>query len=1161
MKRLISFILIFSILLSFGVSVNSEETVFEQSGMEFLLSADYDKKTEENCALEKTKTSVLTIDDEHKNSLALDSAGGVSRYFASFETKDSMAALVSFDVNFFKTDTRGFLKFIFENSQNKSENVEKIVFVAAEDATLSYRDFEHGWTQAIKHPYSANEWRRINIWIDYFNRKFTFFLDGKEWYELDLMPDMGNLKGVLYQVETINGGGTHALDNFDIVRFYEKGNEIPIDNLTVLEGFEDFVEFEPKSEFVGNNHFSKNIAFCIDIESYKSNPVEAVAEVEVVSESGRKVFRESKDFQIQKNEEKSLNFSFIAPEYGFYDLNMKMTDKATGKTVEKTRQLAVINGPEKGKYNPKMGICNHTHYGSMMISEKVDLMAAAGISAVRGEVKWEWFQNSSGEWGYNRKNDSGEAYDKLELDTAYKNGQRKLMILLGQDPTKGRHWQYGDSNNLSPDEIIKFEEYCYKIALDNKGRGVDYEIWNEFNLRGDPSPEVYVEIVKSAYKGVKRADPEALVYGLGGVTNVENMISWTKACLELGMGEYCDGVTIHPYAFTNTPEGANSLEKTKQIRDLMDEHNMAGKPIIASEFGWSGEQCDDNLQADYMVRFNALSYDVFEKIFWYVSQEKQLASTGENRFGWTRAYDKEWAEPKGVASAKPVFLAAANYNTLMTNAKSIGKIDIEDKNTYIYQFETEDNSDCLIMWNIEGERNLSLNLGTDKAVVYDLFGNDTALSLENSVLDVKISGRPIYVKGNFSSVCEVQPQFKVNTDEIKITANDYSSVIFETTANSENLYLDFVLPDSITVAENNGFKDGKATVKFNSGNNLKQGSSVLVYVRDKLSGEIKYSECLDVLYLEDVTCESKGRYFRNGRWQVEVTLRNNKSSKNVSGVVYIKEPAEFDTAIEFSNIPANGYKKLYFNVAENLNDAKVPISVFIETDDGKKVESKKDVYMTAFSQIHKEPKIDGIIEKGEYNESFAINLEYQNQVQQITDWRGKNDLSGIFCANYDKDCFYLSAIVTDDIESDYDVGGLERVWACDSIQLAFTNQRTKEGKRTEYSFGIVNGEPRFTRHSFMVVETSIVAATDNHGYDGIKTAIVRDEENKKTYYEIKIPWVQIYGKEIEPKNYKNMNFSLLLNDNDGKGRRGWIELCSGIGVKDPELFAEIPVVK
>ena len=40
--------------------------------------------------------------------------------------------------------------------------------------------------------------------------------------------------------------------------------------------------------------------------------------------------------------------------------------------------------------------------------------------------------------------------------------------------------------------------------------------------------------------------------------------------------------------------------------------------------------------------------------------------------------------------------------------------------------------------------------------------------------------------------------------------------------------------------------------------------------------------------------------------------------------------------------------------------------------------------------------------------------------------------------------------------------------------------------------------------------------------------------------------------------HESIGFSLLVNDNDGQGRRGWMEWSSGIGNnKDPLLYGSI----
>ena len=65
----------------------------------------------------------------------------------------------------------------------------------------------------------------------------------------------------------------------------------------------------------------------------------------------------------------------------------------------------------------------------------------------------------------------------------------------------------------------------------------------------------------------------------------------------------------------------------------------------------------------------------------------------------------------------------------------------------------------------------------------------------------------------------------------------------------------------------------------------------------------------------------------------------------------------------------------------------------------------------------------------------------------------------------------------------------------------------------------------------------------------------------KTYYELKLPWEDIYA-TADDFNRKHVYFSIILNDNDGRGRRGWLEFCPGIGgAKNAMLFSKVAVGK
>ena len=80
--------------------------------------------------------------------------------------------------------------------------------------------------------------------------------------------------------------------------------------------------------------------------------------------------------------------------------------------------------------------------------------------------------------------------------------------------------------------------------------------------------------------------------------------------------------------------------------------------------------------------------------------------------------------------------------------------------------------------------------------------------------------------------------------------------------------------------------------------------------------------------------------------------------------------------------------------------------------------------------------------------------------------------------------------------------------------------------------------------------------------ENYKLAINRDNMEQTTVYEIALPWTEILPEKFSELDLnRSLGFSMLVNDNDGKGRRGWIEYASGIGEgKNTALFTYLNLV-
>jgi hypothetical protein len=123
----------------------------------------------------------------------------------------------------------------------------------------------------------------------------------------------------------------------------------------------------------------------------------------------------------------------------------------------------------------------------------------------------------------------------------------------------------------------------------------EWEIWNEENLPAywggsTPSPTDYATLLTLADQAIHGADPQAdvLMGGLsarGGPSGVPPQTFLSQLYDVPGISQHFDDVGVHPYA--ETP--AESLQATRQVRDVMDAHGDAAKGIWATELGWSSE--------------------------------------------------------------------------------------------------------------------------------------------------------------------------------------------------------------------------------------------------------------------------------------------------------------------------------------------------------------------------------------------------------------------------------------------------------------------------------------------------------------------------------------------------------------------------------------------
>jgi hypothetical protein len=169
-----------------------------------------------------------------------------------------------------------------------------------------------------------------------------------------------------------------------------------------------------------------------------------------------------------------------------------------------------------------------------------------------------------------------------------------------------------------------------------------YQVWNEVNLRafwgGRPSPRGYAELVRSASRALRAADPDAQIllaglipYKTVGAGSIAGTDYLSRLLQIRGMRKHIDAVAVHPYG--RRPRVVmRGIERIRDVLSPTTKRKRSGGraprrtvprwaaklPIFVTEFGWAtgGELWDiAPVRADFdqQARWVDRSYRLMRK--------------------------------------------------------------------------------------------------------------------------------------------------------------------------------------------------------------------------------------------------------------------------------------------------------------------------------------------------------------------------------------------------------------------------------------------------------------------------------------------------------------------------------------------------------------------
>jgi len=285
-------------------------------------------------------------------------------------------------------------------------------------------------------------------------------------------------------------------------------------------------------------------------------------------------------------------------------------------------------------------------------------------------------------------------------------------------------------------------------------------------------------------------------------------------------------------------------------------------------------------------------------------------------------------------------------------------------------------------------------------------------------------------------------------------------------------------------------------------------------------------------------------------------LIENVGKKPIHGELMLTPPEEWTVntgVLPVDPITSGSKSEISFSFAlmEKRFDNRYKINAVFREKSGE--EAVATTELSELAALYGSPKIDG--DPGDWREDARfIYLDTQDKAVGLVPYMDWN-LSARASLLWDEKYLYFLAIVRDNAFSQDHTG--ELIWEGDSIQLGFdaslkkNKEKPGEGK---YLYGLAK-----TKKGFETWTWPVEGKTENKPAPEIKF-FFQSPEKDVYVYEAAIP-VELLS-PLEMKEGARFGFTLLVNDNDGGGRRGWLEWTPGIGTGfNPNYFTIFTLVK
>ena len=476
----------------------------------------------------------------------------------------------------------------------------------------------------------------------------------------------------------------------------------------------------------------ENPEFAFRVFNARKEKTEAAAELSVTDYYGKTVLKRKEILTLEPGQTLERKFKLSAPEKkGFYQMEYALTGPDGQRRVRKG-SFCVLAHPLKrpSGTRPLFGLCSvNAHTAATAV--------CMGVQSAALAYRWSYIKKN-GELGNTGSMDRA-------VNTLHDNGI-EVNLYMRRTPSFAA-MKKSPTDRYPPKEeyAASYEDFAFRLASRYKGKVKSYQIWGgeadgteKLAIRLGKNRAWFLnllaELTKYGYKGIKRADPNALVdtSAVCGADCEGSRFPFQSALLAKIRGYY-DRVVIHPYCYPWTFDDTKYVQSPEQADLVRKYHTISkiagGKRVVNGEYGFAISPKEDygspaaRRRAAYMARsilLTALCPEV-DHIMYYTVAE----GDGHTIIDWPNPYPDAAAYS---ALARQLCGAVSPRELILGSLAKACSFTVPD-------------GGFAAVWIPSDKEIMFEPAATDTVRAFDIMGNE--ISVKQPIL---LSGAPVYFR-------------------------------------------------------------------------------------------------------------------------------------------------------------------------------------------------------------------------------------------------------------------------------------------------------------------------------------------------------------------------------------------------------------------------------